>query len=184
MFHISAHKAPGPEGMTGLFFQHYWQIVKADLINMVLQFFHSGRLLKELNHSFIVLLPKKENPTSITDFRPISLSKVAYKFIAKLLVARLRPVLPLLISSSQAAFVLGRSIQENSFIARELFHSMKHKYGHKGIMALKLDMLKAYDRLELGFILKVLRCFGFPRKWIGWIEHCVSTILLLCVAER
>lgn len=147
--------------MMGLFFQHYWQIVKVDLILMVLQFFHSGHLLKELNYSFIVLLPKKENPVSVTDFRSISLSNVAYKVIAKLLVSQLRPVLPKLISGSQATFVLGQSIQENSVLAQELCHSMKTKSSRKGIMAIKLDMLKAYDRLEWGFILPSIALFWF-----------------------
>lgn len=85
---------------------------------MVLQFFTSDRLLKELNHSFIVLLPKRENST-VHDFRPISLSIVAYKVIDKVLVSQLRPILPKLISSNQVAFVSGRSIQENSVLGRK-----------------------------------------------------------------
>lgn len=100
MFSIGAHKVPGPDDMTVLFFHHYRQIVKTGLINTVFQFFRSGRLLKELNHSFIMLLPKKETLIVVNDFWPISLSNVAYKVIAKLLVAILRPVLPNLISNS------------------------------------------------------------------------------------
>lgn len=64
----------------------------------------------------------------------------------------------------------GRSIQENSVLAQELFHSMKHKTGYRGVMSIKLDMQKAYDRLEWAFILKVLRCFGLPEKRVRWVE--------------
>lgn len=157
VFQIGAHKAPGPDSMTGLFFQHYWKVVKVELVQMINQFFTSGLMLKEINHSFI-LLPKKENPVEVTDFRPICLSIVAYKVIAKLSVARLRSIMPKLISCSQAAFVPGRSIQENSVLAHKLFNSMKHESGRKRVMALKLDMLKAYDRLERSFIFKISQC--------------------------
>lgn len=116
------------------------------------------------------MIPKNDSPTYVTNYRPISLANVAYKVISKILVNRLQPFMDSLVSSSQTAFVLDKSIQENSILAQELFHTMKHKNGRKGVMAVKMDMQKAYDRLEWGFILVVLRCFGFPAKWIKWIE--------------
>lgn len=51
-------------------------------------------LLKGLNSSFVALIPKKDNPTSLVDFRPISLIGSVYKILAKVLVARLKLVLP------------------------------------------------------------------------------------------
>lgn len=72
------------------------------------------------------------------------------------MVNRLRPILPKLISNNQAAFVPSRSIQENSVLAQELFHSMKHKSGRKGVMAVKLDMKHMTDWSVALF----LRCCG------------------------
>ena len=43
-------------------------------------------------------------------------------------------------------------------------------------MGIKLNMLKAYDRVEWSFLLKILSLFGFPDKYISWIEQCLSTM--------
>lgn len=80
---------------------------------------------KQLNHTLIILIPKQANPTMITHYRPISLCNVVYKIITKIMVGQLRRVMVKLISFSQAAFVPGRSLQENTVIAQEIFHSMK-----------------------------------------------------------
>lgn len=173
---LGALKAPGPDGMSALFFQHFWCTVEKDLVAMVQHFFRHGFLLKQLNHTFITLIPKVEHPSKIEQFCPISLCNVAYKVIAKLLAGRLRDVLPRLISPFQAAFVSGRTIQENAILGQEVLQSMKHKRGRKGWAALKLDMEKAYNRMKWRFLLKVLRCFRFSEVWVGWIEQCISTV--------
>lgn len=84
----------------------------------------------------------------IDQFRPISLCNVAYKAISKILSTRLKGVLSQLISPFQAAFVPGRSIHENVIFGQEVLHTMKTKKGRRGLFALKLDMEKAYDRME------------------------------------
>lgn len=83
------------------------------------------------------------------DFRPISLCNVIYKVIAKSLVNRLKTVLSEVISKNQSAFVLERLITNNIVAAYEVLHSMKTWQKDKvGSMALKLDIFKAYDRVE------------------------------------
>lgn len=124
----------------------------------------------------MVLLPKVEHPSSIEQYRPISLCNVAYKVISKVLANRLKVVIGKLISPYQATFVPGRVIQENIILGQELLHLMKAKRGRKGLAALKLDMTKAYDRMEWGFLIQVLKCFGFGERWIGWVQQCISTI--------
>ncbi|KAB1201382.1 LINE-1 retrotransposable element ORF2 protein [Morella rubra] len=103
-------KAPGPEGMTASFYQHYWPTVAPAVCGMIRTFFSSGFLLKQLNHSFLALIPKTPNPSLAEHFRPISLCNVSCKIISKLLADRLKVLLPKLISSSQSAFVPGRII--------------------------------------------------------------------------
>lgn len=95
---IGASKAPGPDGITALFYQTYWSIVKHDVVATVQHFFASGYLLRSLNHTNIVLIPKKDNPTLASRYRPISLCNVLYKFISKILATRLKAFLPQLIS--------------------------------------------------------------------------------------
>ena len=132
-------------------------------------------MLREINHSFIDLIPRGNNAAMVSQFRPISLCDIFYKIISKLLANRLKQVLFKLISPWQTAFILGRKIQENTFLAQEIIHDMKKKNGKKGLMGLKIDMEKAYDRLEWCFLEKVLHGFGFPNIWIQWVMQCVTT---------
>ena len=86
-------------------------------------------------------------------------------------------MLPLLISENHSAFVSERLITDNVLVAFELMHYMDHKKGGKdGLMAVKLDMSKAYDRVEWDFIEKVMRMLGFHEKWIGWMMKCITSV--------
>lgn len=73
---IGASKAPGLDGITSLFYQSYWAIVKFDVIATVQRFFEFGYLLLSINHTNLVLIPKNDNPTLASHFRPISLCSV------------------------------------------------------------------------------------------------------------
>ena len=94
-------KAPGPDGMTGCFYRRYWKIVGEDVTKVILGFLNEGEQLKEINHTNLVLIPKKKSPCSPKDFKPISLCNVVYKLISKVLANRLKGVLPGLINESQ-----------------------------------------------------------------------------------
>jgi hypothetical protein len=111
-------------------------------------FFLDGWLLRQINHTFITLIPKKQGASNFNHFCPISLCNFYYKIIAKIMVNRIRPLLSKLIDPSQAAFVPGRWIAENVVIAQEIVHNFKKTKKRHGSMGFKLDFNKAYDRLE------------------------------------
>jgi hypothetical protein len=146
IFDMYNQKVPGPDGLPALFYKKYWHIVGVTVIEAIQSFFTSGKLLKEVNNSLIVLIPKNKNHISVNNFRPISLCNTVYKAISKLLVSRLRPLLDKLISPSQFSFIPRRWIAENQLIVHELLHSFKRRKVKGGFLALKIDLQKAYDR--------------------------------------
>lgn len=108
IFSRHPNKSPGIDGMSPIFFQKFWPIVKTDVIASMKSLFHSGLLCKDFNMTLISLIPKIENPTLVSHFRPISLCNVCYKIISKILSNRLKSVLNQCISTIQSAFVPGR----------------------------------------------------------------------------
>ena len=98
-----------------------------------------------------------------------------YKIVTKILVQRLRPLLPSLISPMQAAFLAGRRGTDNVIIAQELIYSLKKRKGSDGYMVVKIDLEKAYDRSEWSFVRMVLNHFGFLANIINLIMSCISS---------
>ena len=142
-------KSPGPDGMSPVFFQSYWDVVGPQVVDCVLNTIKTGVMPNGLNDTFICLIPKVNCPQKMSEFRPISLCNVIYKMVSKVLANRLKKVLPAVISEAQSAFVPGRQIIDNVLVAFETMHYINQKrMGKKGLMAIKLDMSKAYDRVE------------------------------------
>ena len=112
----------------------------------------------------------------MTNFRPISLENVVARIISKVIANRLKLILPNVISNAQSAFVLDRLITDNTTIAFEVLHRMRNKRsGKKGQMAMKLDIGKAYDRVEWGFLRQVMQKLGFDEKWVQLAMEMVCT---------
>lgn len=123
--------------------------VHDDLVNAIQNFFSTGYMPKAFNETLVTLIPKIDTPSNLTHFRPISLCNMVYKIISKVLMNRVKPLLGTCISHSQVAFVLGRQIVDNIIIAHEYIYWLNNKrYGKDAFMALKIDMSKAYDRVE------------------------------------
>lgn len=175
-FSINPDKSPGPDGMNAGFYRHHWEIIKQGVIPYVKTFFHQNHLDPKLNQTHVCLIPKIDSPSSIRDYRPISLSNVAYKIISKILAERLKPYLNGAISENQNAFISGRLITDNVLIAHELMHSLHTKKLKTKFMAFKLDISKAFDKVEWNFIVQIMRRMGFCNTWCQWIHKCLSTV--------
>ena len=173
---LKPFKAPGPDGLHAGFYQHFWLVVKNSICNEVKGIFDKGCVLSYLNETWISLIPKCQNPEALSNYRPISLCNSVYKIVTKTLVAQIRPLLNRLISPVQIAFDPGRRGTDNVLIAQKLFHALDKKKGKMGFMAVKLDLEKAYDRLEWSFIYRVLQAFHFPPKITKIIISCITSI--------
>jgi len=174
LFSIGDDKSPGPDGYSSAFFKKSWSIVGPEFCDAVKEFFVSGRLLKQLNHSVIALIPKADHASSVGDFRPISCCNVIYKVISKIIAARLAPSLVAIIDPAQSAFVKGRCMSENIHLAQEILRG----YNRKRISprcVLKIDLRKAYDSVCWSFLHSVLSEFGFPIQFVGWVMECVAS---------
>ena len=148
-----------------------------DVSQAVLSSLNSSSLLKSINHTFITLISKVKNPERVTEFRPISLCNVIYKIISKVIANRLKPLLNSIISETQGAFIANRLIIDNILIAFESLHNMKNNCTRKkGFMTLKLDISKAYDRMDRIFLKKILLKMVFQESWVALIMECISTV--------
>ena len=169
--------APGSDGLPPLFYKQYWSKVEQEVTSVVLAILNSGIVPSQLNHTFLTLIPKIHSPRKVTYFRPITLSNVLYKIVAKVLANRLKILLPKLISEHQSAFISGRLITDNILIAHETLHHLKSKRASRmGYMALKLDMRKAYDRVEWVFLEKIMLKMGFNVRWVSTIMACIKSV--------
>jgi hypothetical protein len=174
---MQADKCPGPNGFNPGFYQHFWDTCGHEVYQAGCQWLANDVFPPHVNSTNITLIPKGDSQTSMKDWRPIVLCNVVYKIVAKVLANRLKQVLYKCISINQSAFVPGRSILDNVMVAIEIVHYMKAKaIGKSGDVALKLDISKAYDRLDWDYLRDIMVQMGFSSRWISWIMLCVETV--------
>lgn len=103
---------------------------------------------------------------------------MVYKAVTKVIVNRLKPILPSMISPMQCSFFPHRQSTDNIIIVQEMLHSMRKKQGNTGYMAIKIDFEKAYDRLRWSFIHDSLIEMKLPQTMIKVIMQCISSAKL------
>jgi hypothetical protein len=170
---FKASKSHGPDGWTVEFFLAFFDILGDELVEMVEESRKKGRVSGALNATFLALIPKSENPRNFGDYRPISLCNLMYKIITKIIANIIKSSLSCGISKEQFGFLEGRQITDAIGIVQEALHSIKVK--NIKAMVLKLDMIKAYDRVDWGFLRLVLLQVGMSLEATDWIMGCVTS---------
>ena len=177
---MKADSAPGTDGIPVEFYQMFWRQLKAPLLSS----YHYSNRHGHMSHServgVISLIHKgKELPTYIlSNWRPISLTNVDYKILAKVFSLRTDSVIQKLVGDQQTGFMKGRNI---AFLHRQIddVMSIYRKSNTPGIL-LAIDFRQAFDTLNVNCILKSLKAFGFGPNFIRWIR-VLNTDRLSCI---
>ncbi|KAL4309415.1 hypothetical protein GQ457_01G025780 [Hibiscus cannabinus] len=124
------------------------------------------RITPEMNNDLKRYFTKEEVESAFFEINP-----------TKAPVNKLKPILHVCINDNQGAFVPGRLISDNILIAHENFHALKSlKYGPKSGVALKLDMEKAYNKVEWNFLNEIMIKMGFDEVFVKLIMKCISIV--------
>jgi hypothetical protein len=171
---LPSDKAPGPDGFTVNFYKVCWPIIKTEIMAAISAIWsRKFDRFEQLNSAYIILLPKKEDATSIREYRPISLVHSFAKLITKILANRLAGRLNELVSPVQSAFIKGRFIQDNFMLVQQTARYL-HQQKQARIL-LKLDITKAFDSVSWPFLLEVMRFLGFGQIWCDIISGLLKS---------
>jgi mannosylglycoprotein endo-beta-mannosidase len=151
---MEENSAPGPDGFSVTFYKKCWGIVKADLMDMINDFYLGYLDIGRLNYGVITLISKVASANNIKQYRPICLLNVSFKIFTGLIMIRLNDYAGGLISRSQTTFIKGRYIIDGAVILHKVMHELKTKQMRAVIF--KIDFEKAYDNVRWGFVEEVL----------------------------
>jgi hypothetical protein len=152
-----------------MFYRCFWDIIKDELISLFEDWYEGNIDIFRLNFAIITLIPKENDAREMRKFRPISLLNYSFKIFTKVLTNRFSRILDRLISYQQSAFIKGRFILESVVTAHEIIHEVNRRKD-QGLVS-KIDYEKAYDRVNLDFLYKILACRGFGPKIIQMIKQ-------------
>jgi hypothetical protein len=150
------------------FYQHYWDIIKVDMISLLDGFFKGVMDVKRINYGIITLLPKVKEAEKIQQFRPICLLNCLFKWFTKCLTIRLEPVANRIINEARTTFIKGRNIMTSILALHEVKRSKKI-----GVV-FKIDFEKAYDKVHWDFLIQCLVKCGFSETWCAWIRKVME----------
>jgi exonuclease III len=163
------NKSPGSDGLTNEFYKFFWTDIKRFVVDSLKYALKHGEMSSDQKRGIISLIPKKNKVrTLLKNWRPISLLNTDYKLLTKVLAARLKTILPDIISSDQAGYLPGRFIGQNIRIIEDvLFYTERE---NKPGIILTIDFEKAFDSLNWNFLLSALKSFNFGENFIGFIK--------------
>lgn len=167
LFSLKPFKAPGLDDFHPFFYQKYLNITAPPIIKFYQDIFKNQCIPTGTNNTYLYLIPKIPNANNLNNCRPINLCNTLYKIITKIIVNRIRPIIPSLISSMQSSFIKGRKSSDNALIIQELLLHFKKLKGKKDFMLLKINLEKAFDRLKWSFFYHILNYFKFPLLYLS-----------------
>jgi exonuclease III len=161
--------APGADGISYDVYKHIWHYAGPLIMNAWNHSCRIGQLPESQRESVITLLEKKgKDQSKIENLRPISLSNCDIKLCTKALALRTNSILHKLLGNTQTGYVPGRQVNDNSRMIEELIHAINNE--DERAYLITLDAQKAFDSVDHNYILKLLKVYGFPDKYISWVK--------------
>ena len=167
-------KAPGRDGISSVFFQVNWEVMKDDLRKLFSEMFLDRKLTAQQKHGVIVLCPKNTSPVVPADYRPITLLNNDYKIMARIIAGRLKPVLADLLHPSQHCGVPGRTIFEAVATVRDAIAHAER--ANTPLCVISLDFKEAFDKISHSYLFSVLQSYGFSKGFIDRIKHMYTDV--------
>ena len=162
---MPSNKSPGNDGLSKNFFETFWEEIKDVYINSLKQAKIKNTPSISQRQAVIKLLEKKDRDKRfIKNWRPISLLNVDRKILSKALAAKLKPVLPSIISSNQTAYVAKRCISESGRLISDIIEICEKE--NIPAYLVTMDLEKAFDSLDHDFLICVLKKIGFGDNFI------------------
>ena len=161
------NKSPGLDGLSYEFYKATLHIIEKDLLHVLQCQLDRERIIDSNVEGVTRLCPKVEGLPAVDELRPITLLNCDYKLLSKWLVLRVKPKLPFIIKSGQLCTVGKKNILFGvSNILSSIFQVQQE---NRQACLISLDFFKAYDRVLLDFLVKVMKKMNFGQVFISWI---------------
>ena len=171
---LQTGKSPGSDGLPIEFYSAFWELLCDPLLSVLNDCFRVGSLCTSQREALLRLIYKKDDKRLAKNWRPISLLNCDYKLASKIITDRLKQVMPSIVHSDQTCSVVGRSIFSNLHLIRDTL-DMINKTDETGILV-TLDQMKAFDRVDHDFLMRVLTKFGFGPSFCRWVSIFYSNV--------
>ena len=161
-------KSPGSDGIPSEFYKRFWNTIGNDLMQMFDEIHASGCLSDTQSEALIKCLPKKGDLLEMANWRPVSLLNTDYKILAKALANRVIKVLEHIVETDQTCNIPGRNIFQSMSHIRDVINYANEN--ELDAYVLTIDQMKAFDRVDRGFLMKTLRTYGFGEDFTHYVE--------------
>ncbi|KAJ4449434.1 hypothetical protein ANN_00833 [Periplaneta americana] len=166
--------APGPIGLSYQLYKTHWRLIKEYLLELMNYILDNGSVIDGFSDGVVTLIPKTTNPTTMSEYRPITLLTTDYKLFMKVLANRLKPAFRDILKIGQTCSVPEKSIIHNLSTIRDTVLHFEEHHDDKGAL-LSVDFNKAFDRVNHQYLQHVMKRFCIPDKIINIMKNMYST---------
>ena len=161
---LRSDAAPGLDGITSDFYKKHKLLMTQILEWLWNECSSVGKMPDSTRCGLISLIYKKNDPSLLSNWRPIILSNTDYKIFALIVKNRLSNVLPLLIGDYQTCNIKGRSIYDNlTFLNANINDNVNGAI-------LSIDQESAFDNISHSYLFSVLKAYNFPDEFINIVK--------------